>query len=126
MPKPFSLDIVGPGAGEYRASVVEVHIGTQPDRLYAVVTFELDSDPPFSVPDFVWLNAEREGTDTIRGRARIRQLLQIAGVDPGSISSPHDLQRLVGARVRVAIGVRECDGIQIPKIISILAPAEER
>jgi hypothetical protein len=65
MKKPFSLDIVGPGAGEYGASVVEVRIGTQPDRLYAVITFALDSDPPFSVADFVLLEAEREGTDTL-------------------------------------------------------------
>jgi hypothetical protein len=125
MKKPFSLDIVGPGAGEYGAAVVEVRIGTQPDRSYLVITFALDSDPPFSVADFVSLNAEREGTDTLRGRARIRQLLQIKGVDPDLISSPDDLQCLVGARVRVAIRVRKCDGIQIPKIVSILPPAEE-
>jgi hypothetical protein len=42
------------------------------------------------------------------------------------ISSPNDLQCLVGARVRVAIRVRECDGIQIPKIVSISPPAGER
>jgi hypothetical protein len=124
--KPFSLDVVGPSAGEYSASVVEVRIVERPDRLFAVITFALDSDPPFSVPDFVLLDAERQGTDTIRGRARIKQLIQIAGSDPKSISSPDDLQLLEGARVRVVIRVRECDGIQEPKIASILPPAEER
>ena len=84
----------------------------------------LDSDPPFSVPDFVLLDAERQGTDTIRGRARIKQLVQIAGSDRKSISSPDDLQLLLGARVRVVIRVRERDGIQVPEIASILPPAE--
>jgi hypothetical protein len=125
MKKPFSLDIVGPGAGEYSASVVEVRIVERPDRLFAVITFALDN-PPFSVPDFVPLNAERQSTDTNRGRARIAQLFRITGGDPKSISSPDDLQRLVGARVRVVIRVRERDGIQVPEIASILPPAEER
>ena len=76
--RPFSLDIVGPSAGEYSASVVEVRPVKRPDRLFAVITFALDLDPPFSVPDFVLLDAERQGTDTNRGRARIRQLIRIA------------------------------------------------
>jgi hypothetical protein len=126
MKKTFSLDIVGPGAGEYGASVVEVRIVARPDRLFAVITFALDLDPPFSVPDFVSLNAEREGTDTLRGRARIRQLLQIKGVNPDVISSPDDLQLLVGARVRVAIRVRERDSVQMPEIASISPPAAEQ
>jgi hypothetical protein len=124
--RPFSLDIVGPSAGEYSASVVEVRVVEKLDRLFAVITFALDSDPPFSVPDFVLLDAERQGTDTIRGRARIKQLVQIAGSDRKSISSPDDLQLLVGARVRVVIRVRERDGIEVPEITSILPPAEER
>jgi hypothetical protein len=124
--RPFSLDIVGPSAGEYSASVVEVRTGERPDRLFAWITFALDSDPPFSVGDYVLLDAERQGTDTNRGRARIAQLITIAGGDPKLISSPDDLQLLVGARVRVVIRVQECDGIQVPKIASILLPAEER
>jgi hypothetical protein len=124
--RPFSLDIIGPSAGEYSASVVEVRIVDRPDRLFAVITFALDLDPPFSVPDFVLLDAERQGTDTNRGRARIRQLIQIAGRDPKSISSPDDLQLLVGARVRVVLRVRERDGIQAPEIASVLPPAEEQ
>jgi len=120
----FSLDIVGPSAGEYSASVVEVRTIERPDRLFAVVTFALELDPPFSVEDFVSLDAERQSTDTNRGRARIGQLIRIAGGDPKSISSPDDLQLLVGARVRVVIRVRECDGIQVPVIASILPPAE--
>ena len=124
--RPFSLDIVGPSAGEYSASVVEVRTVERPDRLFAVITFALDSDPPFSVPDFFLLDAERQGTDTNRGRARIGQLIRIAGGDPKSISSPDDLQVLVGACVRVVIRVRERDGIQVPEITSILPPAEER
>jgi hypothetical protein len=48
------------------------------------------------------------------------------GGDPKSISSPDDLQLLVGARVRAVIRVRERDGIQVPEIASILPPAEER
>lgn len=123
--RPFSLDIVGPSAGEYSASIVEVRPIERPDRLFVVITFALDSDPPFSVADFVLL-AERQGTDTNRGRARIGQLIRIAGGDPKSISSPDDLQFLVGARVRVVIRVRERDGIQVPEIASILPPAEER
>jgi len=124
--RPFSLDIVGPSAGEYSASVVEVRTGERADRLFAVITFALDSDPPFSVADFVLLDAERQGTDTNRGRARIGQLIRITGGDPKSISSPDDLQLLVGARVRVVIRVRERDGIEVPEITSILPPAEER
>ena len=124
--KPFSLDIVGPTAGEYGASVVEVRPVERPDRSFAVITFALDSDPPFSAEDFVLLDAERQGTDTNRGRARIAQLIRIAGGDPKSISSPDELQLLVGARVRVVIRVRERDGIQVPEIASILPPAEER
>jgi hypothetical protein len=124
--RPFSLDIVGPSGGEYSASVIEVRTVERPDRLFAVITFELDSDPPFSVPDFVLLGAERQGTDTNRGRARIGQLIRIAGIDPDSISSSDDLQRLVGARVRVVIRVREHDGIQVPEVASMLPPAEER
>ena len=124
--RPFSLDIIGPSAGEYSASVVEVRTVERPDRLFAVITFALDSDPPFSVADFVLLDAERQGTDTNRGRARIGQLIRVAGGDPKSISSPDDLQLLVGARVRVVIRVRERDGIQVPEIASILPPAEER
>ena len=122
--RPFSLDTVGPSAGEYSASVVEVRTIERPDRLFAVVTFALELDPPFSVEDFVSLDAERQSTDTNRGRARIGQLIRIAGGDPKSISSPDDLQLLVGARVRVVIRVRECDGIQVPVIASILPPAE--
>jgi hypothetical protein len=131
---------VAPGAGnekdfecasparrrEFSASVVEVRTVERPDRLFAVITFALDSDPPFSVADFVLLDAERQGTDTNRGRARIGQLIRIAGGDPKSISSPDELQLLVGARVRVVIRVRERDGIQVPEIASILPPAEER
>jgi hypothetical protein len=124
--RPFSLDIVGPSAGEYSASVVDVRLIEQPHRSFAVITYALGSDPPFSVEEFVSLDAERQGTNTNRGRARIRQLIQIAGRDPKSISSLDDLQLLVGARVRVVIRVRECDGIQVPKIASILPPAEER
>ena len=124
--KPFSLDIVGPDAGEYSASIVEIRVFEKPNRSLALITFLLDSNPPFSVPDFVLLDAERQGTDTIRGRARIKQLIQIAGSDPKSISSPDDLQLLEGARVRVVIRVRECDGIQEPMIASILPPAEAR
>src|SRR5262245_15513193 len=124
--RPFSLDIVGPNAGEYRASVLEVRPVERPDRLLVVITFALDSDPPFSVPDFFLLDAERQGADTNRGRARIRQLIRIAGGDPKSISSPDDLQVLVGACVRVVIRVRERDGIQVPEVASILPPAEER
>ena len=122
--RPFSLDTVGPSAGEYRASVVEVRTVERPDRLFAVITFALELDPPFSVEDFVSLDAERQSTDTNRGRARIGQLIRIAGGDPKSISSPEDLQLLVEARVRVVIRVRECDGIQVPVIASILPPAE--
>ena len=125
MKRSFSLDIVGPSAGTYSASVVEIRIVERPDRLFAVITFALDSDPPFSVPDFVLLDAERQGTDTNRGRARMGQLIRIAGHDPKSISSPDDLQLLVGARVRVVIRVRERDGIQVPEVASML-PAEER
>ena len=124
--RPFSLDIVGPGAGEYSASVVEVRVVEQPNRLFAVITFALNSDPPFSVEEFVSLNAERQGTRTNRGRARVRQLCRIGNVDPKSISSPDDLQCLVGVRVRVVIRVWERDGIQVPEIVKILAPAEER
>jgi hypothetical protein len=124
--RPFSLDIVGPSAGEYSASVVEVRTVERPDRLFAVITYALDSDPPFSVSEFVSLDAERQGTDTIRGRARIRQLIRLAGGDPESISSPGELELLVGVRVRVVIRVRERDGIQVPEIASILPPAEER
>jgi hypothetical protein len=124
--RPFSLDIVGPSEGEYSAFVEEVRVTERSNRSFAVITFALDSDPPFSVADFVLLDAERLGTDTNRGRARIRELTRIAGRDPKSISSPDDLQLLVGARVRVVIRVRECDGIQVPKIASILAPAEKR
>jgi hypothetical protein len=91
-----------------------------------VIVFALDSDPPFSVPHFVLLNAERQGTDTNRGRAWIGHLIRIAGRDPKSISSPGDLQLLVGARVRVVVRVRERDGIQEPEVASILPPAEER
>ena len=79
MKKSFSLDIVGLSAGEYSASVVEVRPVERPDRLFAVITFALDSDPPFSIADFVLLDAERPGTDTNRGRTRIGQLLRIAG-----------------------------------------------
>jgi hypothetical protein len=124
--RPFSLDIVGPSGGEYSASVVEVRTVERPNRLFAVITFALDSDPPFSVADIVLLDAERQGTDTNRGRARIGQLIRTAGGDPKSISSPDDLQLLVGARVRVVIRVQERDGIQVPEIASILPPAEER
>ena len=124
--RPFSLDIVGPSGGEYSASVIEVRPVERPDRLFAVITFELECDPPFSVADIVLLDAERLGTDTNRGRRRIGQLIRIARGDPKSISSPDDLQLLVGSRVRVVIRVREHDGIQVPEITSILPPAEER
>src|SRR5262249_58313963 len=94
-------------------------------RLSGVIPSGLAWAPPFSVADFVLLDAERQGTDTNRGRARIGQLIRIAGGDPKSISSPDDLQVLVGARVRVVIRVRERDGIQAPEVASILPPAEE-
>ena len=73
--RPFSLDIVGPSAGEYSASIVEVRLIEQPDRLLAVMTFALNSDPPFSVADWVLLDAERQSTETNRGRARLEILL---------------------------------------------------
>ena len=118
----FSLEIVGPPAGVYDASVVEVRPIESADRILAVITFELDLDPPFLVLDFVLLNAKRQNTEMNRGRARIRQLFQIAGIDPSTISSPGDLQCLERTRVRVVIRVRERDGIQVPEIASILAP----
>ena len=124
--RPFSLDIVGPSEGQYSASIVEVRPIERPDRSAAVITYALGSDPPFSVEEFVPLDAERQGTNTNRGRARIRQLIQIAGIDPKSISSLDALQLLVGTRVRVVIRVRERDGIHVPEIASILPPAEER
>ena len=43
--RPFSLDIVGPSAGEYSASVVEVRPVERPDRLFAVITFALELGP---------------------------------------------------------------------------------
>jgi hypothetical protein len=121
--RPVSLDIVGPSGGEYSASVIEVRPVERPDRLFAVITFELDSDPPFSVADFVllatgygyepWPRADWTAYSNSGRRSQ-------------SISSPDDLQLLVGARVRVVIRVREHDGIQVPEISSILPPAEER
>ena len=125
MTRRFSLEIVGPDSGNYNACVVELRIVERPDRLSAVITFVLDSDPPFSLPHFVVLTAEHEGTTTNHGRAQILQLAGIAGIDRGSISSPDDLQFLVGTRVRVAIRARERDGIQVPEIASILGPAAE-
>jgi len=123
--RPFSLDIVGPSAGEYSASVVEVRPTEQPDRSFVVITYALDTDPPFSVEEFVSLDAQRQGTNTNRGRARIRQLIQIGGIDPNSISSLAALQLLVGTRARVVIRVRDRDGIPVPEVASILPPAEE-
>jgi hypothetical protein len=124
--RPFSLDIVGPGEGQYSASIVEVRPIERPDRSWALVTYALGSDPPFSVVEFVLLEAERPSTDTNRGRARIAKLIRIAGCDPRSISSLDDLQLLVGTRLQVVIRVRERDGIQVPEVASILPPAEER
>ena len=48
--RPFSLDIVGPSAGEYSASVVEVRTVERPDRLFAVITFALELGPAVFSP----------------------------------------------------------------------------
>ena len=77
--KDLSRSILSAQVGENIAPlVIEVRPVERPDRLFAVITFELEWDPPFSVADVVLLDAERLGTDTNRGRTRIGQLIRIA------------------------------------------------
>ena len=90
-------------------------------RTFALVTYQLDSEPPFEVPEFVSLREERDGTSPLKGRARLRELAVAAGIELQSITSTSDLQPLVGARVKATIRLQEDDGIQIPKIVSVTA-----
>ena len=46
----FSLDIVGPDAGEYGASVVEIRVFERPNRLLAIITFVLELGPALLSP----------------------------------------------------------------------------
>ena len=67
--RPFSLDIVGPSAGEYSASVVEVRPVERPDRLFAVITFALDWTRRFqSRTSFCSMQSDRVRIPTVAAR----------------------------------------------------------
>ena len=121
MNKPISLEIEVPPPGEYTATVLAISLFERDARISAKVTYQLDSKPPFEVPEFVTLRDAHNGTDAVRGRARLRQLAAAMGIEHQSITSTSDLQLLVGARIKAIIRLREDDGIQIPRIVSVTA-----
>jgi hypothetical protein len=117
----ISLEMEVPPPGQYPATVVAIRLFERSDRTFAWVSYQLDSEPPFEVPEFVSLREARDGTNAVRGRARLRELASAAGIELQSITSAGDLQPLVGARVKATIHLQEDDGIQIPKIVSVTA-----
>ena len=120
MIKPISLEVEVPLPGQYPATVLAISLFERGVRIFARVTYQLDSEPPFEVPEFVSLREARDGTSAVRGRARLRELA-VAGIELQSITSTSDLQPLVGARVKATIRLQEDDGIQIPKIVAVTA-----
>ena len=121
MIKPISLEVEVPLPGQYSATVLAISLFERGVRIYARVTYQLDCEPPFEVPEFVSLREARNGTSAVRGRARLQELAVAAGIELQSITSTSDLQPLVGARVKATIRLQEDDGIQIPKIVSVTA-----
>ena len=121
MIKPISLEVEVPPPGQYPATVLAISLFERDVRIFARVTYQLDSEPPFEVPEFVSLREARDGTSAVKGRARLRELAVAAGIELQSITSTSDLQPLVGARVKATIRLREDDGIQIPQIVSVTA-----
>jgi hypothetical protein len=121
MIKPISLEVEVPPPGQYPATVLAIGLFERGVRIFARVTYQLDSEPPFEVPEFVSLREARNGTSTLRGRARLRELAVAAGIELQSITSTSDLQPLVGARIKATIRLQEDDGIQIPQIVSVAA-----
>jgi hypothetical protein len=121
MIKPISLEVEVPPPGQYPATVLAISLFERGVRIFARVTYQLDSEPPFEVPEFVSLREARDGTSAVRGRARLRELAVAAGIELQSITSTSDLQPLVGARVKATIRLQEDDGIQIPKIVAVTA-----
>ena len=116
----ISLEMEVPPPGQYPATLRTITLHERGARTFAFVTYQLDSEPPFEVPEFVSLREARNGTSAVRGRARLRELAVAAGIELQSITSTSDLQPLVGARVKATIP-QEDDGIQIPKIVSVTA-----
>ena len=121
MNKPISLEMEVPPPGQYSATVLAINLFERGVRTFAIVTYQLDSEPPFEVPEFVSLREALNGTSAVRGRARLRELAVAAGIELKSITSTSDLQPLVGARVKATIRLQDDDGIQIPKIVSVTA-----
>ena len=108
-----------PPPGQYPATVRAITLFERGVRTFASVTYQLDSEPPFELPEFVSLLETHNGTSALRGRARLRELAVAAGIELQSITSTSDLQPLVGARVKATIRLQEDDGLQIPKIVSV-------
>ena len=121
MIKPISLEVEVPPPGQYPATVLAISLFERGVRIFARVTYQLDSEPPFEIPEFVSLREAHDGTGALRGRARLRELAVAVGIELPSITSTSDLQPLVGARVKATIRLQEDDGIQIPKIVAVTA-----
>ena len=55
MNKPISLEMEVPPPGQYPATVRAITLHERGVRTFALVTYQLDSEPPFEVPEFVTL-----------------------------------------------------------------------
>ena len=68
-----------PPPGQYSATVLSISLFERGERTFALITYQLDSEPPFAVPEFVSLREARDGTSALKGRARLREVGRCGG-----------------------------------------------
>jgi len=127
MPKKnnFSLEWNAPKAGVYDARVTDIDI-IYSDPIALRIGYVTESDPRFGLNEYLPIDAAlhhpRHG-DTAKGKVRVAQLARTALVDPTSITSLEVIpELLVGARVKIDVGLQYKNGLPIPVIRTILEP----
>jgi hypothetical protein len=125
MPKKndFSLEWDAPKAGFYDARVTNIEIIYSEPRAVRI-SYQTESDPIYGVSEYLPIDAPLRHpryADTAQGKARVAQLARTAGVDPQSITSLEEIpERLVGARVKIDVGLQYKNGLPIPVVRTVL------
>jgi hypothetical protein len=90
------------------------------------ISYQTESDPVYGVSEYLPIDAPMHHAryaDTAQGKMRVAQLARTAGVDPKSITSLEAIpELLVGAQVKIDIGLQYKNGLPIPIVRTVLEP----
>jgi hypothetical protein len=127
MPKQndFSLEWNAPEAGVYDARVTNIDVIYSEPRAVRI-SYQTESDPVYGVSEYLPIDAPMHHpryADTAQGKMRVAQLARTAGVDPKSFTSVEAIpELLVGARVKIDVGLQYKNGLPIPVVRTVLEP----